>query len=550
MRKGLVVTLGVVALLFVVSPGFALAPVITCVPDIIVSDVENNTQTDDLNFFIFSDVLDLDDYVRDADNVSSEIRWCFIETSPGNSIRINGRVSNPAVNILDPGPDDLRAINPLITVENILWSGTVPPAASMDSMIELWASDGTGSDSTTVKITTVNDGTAPYNDGQPDGLAVPAGISFTFDSQQNWEWYTVGGITPPSAHSVAGGSLVITEDVSQTPTVFGTWESSKNPQYAVTSKAGCVMRVRYTLRSTANDESCPGFRLRANWYKVVWNATYQLWVLNYNDQDFNAEQQMAYYTFRGLHIAGREPGTTPKVYTLLYYPEQTDTLVTTGVTYIAFDLLDNDVFPGANDAGTLYCDQVDIDWFDNPNIGKGQPEAALSTTNFTSWMPGITKIADGWNSTGLTVNVSNGVAITVQPANKLFEASAVGPGVALEPGRYYRASFMVTSSQSPGGPFGPRVRGAINSTKWVLGNVKDLEGGGALSALTLTPRPYQVWLCAPSADTGTSPGTMTEPLQLVFESWLTANPDTFFPQKTIQGTVRCGEVITESWAPF
>jgi hypothetical protein len=548
MRKGLVVTLGVVALVIAVSPGFALAPVITCVPDIIVSDVENNTMTDDLNFFIFSDVLDFDDYVRDVDNATTEIRWCFIETSPGNSLRINTRVSNPAVNPVEPGPDDLRAIDQMMTVENILWSGTPITDPSMQSMIELIASDGTTTDSTNVTVTTVNDSTAPFNNGQGDGVAVPAGVSYTFDAQQDWEWYTFSGITGPSAHSVSGGSLVITEDAAQVPLVFGTWESTKNPNLAAKSKAGCVMRSRFTLRSSATGEACPGFRLRANWFKVVWNATYAIWVLDYGDQDFNAEQQLAFSTFRGIHIDGREPGTTPKVYTLLYYPEQTDTLETTGVTYIAFDLLDNDTFPGANDAGTLYCDQVDIDWFDNPNIGKGRAESGLSTSDFSSWTPGITKIADGWNSTGLVVNRdANRITITVTAANKLFEASCVGPGVVLEPDRYYRASFMVTSSQVPGGPFGPTVRGAINSTRWILGNVRDLKGGGVLSALTSTARPYQVWLSAPSADTGSS---VTEPMQLVFESWLTSNPDAFFPTKTVQGTVTCEEVITESWAPF
>jgi hypothetical protein len=49
MRKGLVVTLGVVALIFVVSPSFALAPLITCIPDITISDVEQNAATVDNN---------------------------------------------------------------------------------------------------------------------------------------------------------------------------------------------------------------------------------------------------------------------------------------------------------------------------------------------------------------------------------------------------------------------------------------------------------------------------------------------------------------------
>ena len=59
MRKGLV-TLGVVALVLAVSPSFAEAPLLTCLPDIVISDVEQNSATADANLFVFSD----DDLLR------------------------------------------------------------------------------------------------------------------------------------------------------------------------------------------------------------------------------------------------------------------------------------------------------------------------------------------------------------------------------------------------------------------------------------------------------------------------------------------------------
>jgi len=548
MRKGLVVTLGVVALVCVVSPGFALAPIISCVPDIIISDVEDNSQTDDLNFFIFSDALNLDDLVQDADDPSSTIRWCFIETSPGNSIRINGIVSNPAVNILEPGVDDLRIVSDMATFENILWSGTNTTATAMDSMITLYASDGTGTDSVDIIVKTRNKTAAPYDVGPPnDGVDIAVTHSFLFDTQDNWEWYTFGGLTVPTAHAAGGGTMSITT-TGQTPTVYGTWESSKNPQYAapLTQKTGCVMRARFALTSP-DGAVCPGFRLRANWVKVEYNSSLGIWVTNYTDQDFNAEQQMVYATFDPVHIAGREPGSSGQTYTLLYYPVQTETLETTGITYLAFDMLENDT--QGNDEGTISCDQIDVSWFDNPAVGSGRAEAAMSTTDFSAWTPGITNIDPAANTSGLTVTPSaSGITIVVAPGNTLFEAVARGPAVTLEPGRYYRVTYTITNSQTPGGAFGPTVRGAINSLDFVFGNNKDLAGGGLLSAYDSTPRPYQFWVQAPSADAGTSPPA-TEDMALVFESYLLQNPNPQF-NKAVNGTLTCTEVVTESWAPF
>lgn len=554
MRKGLVVTLGVVALVCMVSPGFALAPIISCVPDIIISDVEDNTQTNDLNFFIFSDALNLDDMVQDADDPSSTIRWSFLETSPGNSIRINQIVSDPLVNFLEPGTSDLRLAGPMATFENILWSGTATTETTMDSMITLVASDGTGTDSVDIIVTTVNDSTADYTDGQPDGVSIPNAHQFLFDSLDNWEWYTYGSLTEPTRHGVVGGSMEIEEGAGQAATVYGTFESSKDPQFALPLQArtGCVMRARYQLRSSVAGEVCPGFRMRANWMKVEYNSTVNLWILRFSDQDFNAEQQLVYATFRGNHVDGREPGQAGQTYTLLYMPEQTDTLETTGGIYLAFDMLDNDTFPGADDAGILSVDQIDVDWFDNPNPGAAgaRAEPTLSYTDFSTWVPGVTKIADGWNTMGLSVVPSaSGIAITVAPSNLLFEAIGRSTGVTLDPGRYYRVTFMVTSTQTPGGPFGPTVRGAINSLQFVFGCNKDLKGGGLLSAFDATPRAYEVWIQAPVAAAGTSPPA-TEDMSLIFESYLTENPSVFFPTKPIQGTVTCTEIITESWAPF
>jgi hypothetical protein len=529
----------------VVAPGFALAPIITCVPDIIISDVENNSQTDDLNFFIFHDALNLDDLVVDEDDETSEIRWSFIETTSPSAITINGIASDPLVDFLEPGANDLRLVSQTATFENVLWTGTTPATDTMQSMITLVASDGTGTDSADIIVTTVNDMTAPYTDGTPDGIQIKAGQSYTWTtSQGTWEWYGITGLQEPQ-HSVNNALVATQTDAMDDPLVYGSWETSKNPANSLEVHRGCVMRARFALSSSVDGQSCPGFRMRANWLKVVWNDQYQVWALDFTDQDFNSENYLIYQTFDGRHIAGREPGQSGQTYTLLHMPEQTDTVGTTGCLYIALDLVDNDGFPGADDSGAISCSQVDIDWFDNPALGSGRID--YDTTDFSNWVNGITQIYDTVNTVGLSISgTASGISISVLANNRDFEAVSHSPDILLDAGRYYRATYMVTSSQTPGGPFGPTVRGSVASSQFIFANQKDLKGGGLLSAFDSTPSPYQIWFQAPVAAAGS---TQTEAMWMIFESYLTANPSPFFPTKTIQGTVQCTRALLESWDP-
>jgi hypothetical protein len=59
-----------------------LPPVISCIPDIIISDAERNSATD-RNFFVFENALDLDQFVRDGTEPSSILRWSFVQPTPG-----------------------------------------------------------------------------------------------------------------------------------------------------------------------------------------------------------------------------------------------------------------------------------------------------------------------------------------------------------------------------------------------------------------------------------------------------------------------------------
>jgi hypothetical protein len=551
MRKGLVATLGVVALVLAVSPGFAVAPVIQCIPDIVVSDVEDNTVTDDLNFFIFRNALNLDDYVSDADTPVDTLRWSFVESSPGGSININSIGSNTSGNFEDPGAFNIRATTGMITVENVAWSGTAGTTASMQSTIEMYCSDGTptGTVSQTVMIETINDTTDPPNDGPGDALRTQPIRSYTFASgAENWAHFDLSGLTPVGSYNSTGGSLSQIENAGQTLIVFGAWESTKQPQdaggEALQARFGCITRARFALTSPDGMGS-PGFRLRANWTHVLYNASAAQWVTDFQNMDFNDNVQILYNTQNLFHIAGREPGAAGQTYALLYYPQQIETLMSTdAIVYLGFDLIDDDF--GSGDSGDLSCSQVDVDMIHRPAEGTGRAEAGLTHNSFTGW-PTATQLLDPTGVTGGVVTNAGATEMSIgfTTADQLFEASVVGPtaGVAIEPGRYYRLVFMVTSSQVAGADLGPLIRTGFVSSRFVYAADKMLLGGGTWSAIGSTPEPYEMWVEAPSANTGS---TLTEPMQLRFATYVTFNFDVLLGRNQ-SGTIRCSEIRAESY---
>jgi hypothetical protein len=559
MRKGLVVTLGVVALLLAVSQGFALAPIISCIPDIIVSDSEQNTATGDRNFFIFTNALNLDEYVRDDDTSKTALKWCFVESSPGNSIAVNGIRSYAGTNYRDPVGFNIRAVSQNATVRNIKWSpttGTLPFAnpgvASMDSMVQMVVSDGTKVASQPITVKSVNTLTNAATE-QKDKLVGQSAKQYTFATgAEGWTWFdagTGGGIFPPTSHNATGGALDITENAALNPIVYGAWESPKDPATALKSKFGCILRARYQVRGPATGLASPGFRLRVLWTRVAQIGG--AWASDFMSQDMNDDWEVFYSTYdlAAIAVPGREPGATGKTYTALFYPQQIDSLMSTqAVTYITFDLVDNDSF--GNDSGTLYVDQVDVDGVDRPEITSplARAEAALSFTSFSTWSRSIVGIGTGYTSAGLSLTVgASSIDITVAAGNAMLEASAASPGgTALDSGRYYRTIFTVTSTQASGN-FGPHIRAGFVSSRYGFSVTKRLRGGGTWSQIGTTPTPLELWMEAPSPYPAT--GTQSEPIQVRFTTYVDLNPVQPF-NRTIAGTLRCTNILTQSFLPF
>jgi hypothetical protein len=557
MRKGLVVTLGVVALLSAVSSGFSFAPVISCIPDVIISDAEQN-QTSDLNFFIFSDALNLDSLVRDDDTTKNLLKWSFFEsTAPGNAIKINGIGSVPDLlpaTLKDPGANNLRAVTPLASFQNVLWSPPgSPTGTSMTSTLQMIVSDGTAISSQSIMVKTVNTGVGAATDpsAQKDALIPQAGKSWAFaTTSEGWSWFSQGGISAPT-HATAVGKLTMTEPSTTTiphAIVYGAWESPQNPTAAGALKAryGCVVRARFAMSSSVNGQGCPGLRFRAWWTKVLLSGS--TWIPDWNATDFVDLYEQNYTTLTGMYVQGREPGTAGKTFTMLYYPQQTDTLMseTSAVVYVTCDLLDDDAF--GTDAGIINIDQVDVDGFARPPVGAPGMNAVPGLsfdTNFSSWASTrfAKKLDPSATTATLTMSANTaGITITCGAGTSLWEYgfSSPMPGVTLADGRYYRALWQATSSQTPGGPAVPTVRTGIISTSFSYYQNKKLEGGASFATLKSTPTDFEQWWAAPSNIGST---TATEPFQLRFEAYVLFQPDLRGKQQS--GTVGLRKVTTE-----
>jgi hypothetical protein len=641
MRKGLV-TLGVVALVLAVSPGFAEAPLLSCLPDLVVSDLEENTQTDDTNLFIFQDAIDLDEYVEDADTADDQLRWSFIETSaPGGTIEINGIGSNPAatqpddllepgafnirsttslitvvnaawygidpgadgetteatiemyvsdgdtplpslrwsgidpagmveingillnnpgVDTTEPGAEDLRAADDMMSLRNAAWFGTDPGAGAVtETLVEIYVSDGTSVTQQTMKVTTVN---ATNDTGQGDAITPVELASYDFAADEQG-WTFAGAPSGSTIISSAGnahvpGALTLTEPTAHTTIIFGSYESPKDPTNAVTPKLGCIIRARYQLSSDqTNPTATPGIRLNGSTNHVI-ESTPGVWDPNFGNQDFTSLDQVQVQTqdffMTGGEFDGRVPGTGQE-YTLLVFPRQveetllSDNPVEPVVTFVTCDLLDLEGTVGS-DSGTMSIESVVIDGVDRPSLGAGTAVAGLTMSDFsTGWITGIKEIPGGTgiDQAGLTVTTGADLSIAVQPGNEWFEAFAeMATGVTLVPGQYYRVAFSCTTTATPAGDQSPTVQTIVQSESFVYGALKELKGGSLFSRLTATASLMELWFVAPSEKTST-PG-LTEGMKANFKSYLETNSVPQFPSgRFVSATVACTEIQAEAF---
>jgi hypothetical protein len=413
-------------------------------------------------------------------------------------------------------------------------------------------SDAVNVTSQPILVTAVNTGIPQNANMQRDALVAKPITSWPFATNTGanaWTWYDTGGSLTAPAHASPAGQLEMTKSAGQAIPVYGSWESPKDPSVAVKARWGAVLRARFRMRGSVDGAQSPSIRFRAIWTQVKQQSG--AWIPDFLSQDWNDDLYVWYQTLAApLAIAGREPGTAGQTYTVLYYPQQIDTLMTTSaIVYFGCDLLDADSFMSANDAGTIILDQVDVDSLARPSMGAAGmtsvPQLTYTTAGGWGWNYARQAISGAGypppNSTGLTTSTATGIRVTTVRGNQMQEVSFVSPGgTPLESGKYYRALFTAGSSMTPGGDFPPETRFGFSSSRLVYVADKHLKGGGLFSNLKSTGTPAEVWMCAPSP----SSTTQTENMSLRFEALVLTPTDTVFG-KNISGAVWITRVQTE-----
>lgn len=93
MKKGLTLALGTIILAWASVSGYANAPTIKDIPDVVISDQEDNPSgsTVDINFFRYLNVFNIMTYTTDDDTTPTSLVWGFQEKDNGTNLdlRIN-----------------------------------------------------------------------------------------------------------------------------------------------------------------------------------------------------------------------------------------------------------------------------------------------------------------------------------------------------------------------------------------------------------------------------------------------------------------------------
>ena len=368
---------------------------------------------------------------------------------------------------------------------------------------------------------------------------------------ENWTWFDAAPQFEAPAHN--WNTTQNTLDMVETPSnriVFGSWESPKDPALGVQPERGRIYRGEFDMTST-DGAACPGFRFRGVTSHMSEVSPGQ-WEPDFTNQDFNASHELYYSTLDMFHIAGREPGPAGKQYTLLVYPEQTETLKDADMNNLfACDLLDLDTFD--NDAGLIRINEVRIDSIRRPALSMGNRVASLSyndasgAQDFSAWNTNVDALSSQVNTLALDAYATAGaLTIDVNNTDQWFVATLSGAGARLSPGAYYVARFRIASTNANTGDFGPTVRAGFYSTDLVFSMNKELPGGSTNAAFGPAPKYFEIWMVAPSPESG----GQTEPIGLRLQSYLQDNNTGFPFNANVSGTVTCDEIETYVFSPI
>jgi hypothetical protein len=365
MRKGLFVTLAIVAIALLSGSVYAFAPVINPVPDIVIGDQEDEAGwTIDRNFFRFTNAFSFLDYVNDQDTTETLIKWSFIEeTSPGGTpadwFEIAGITQTTVGNTNPPpGAKDLTLAGTDYTpdIRDIYASPSgqdpgpytgIVEGAQHSKLIWLYASDGTREDSADTMVFSI--------DGEYDALSGGATFIKTYTFDTDLEGWSFLGLTTPdfsaASSGYSGGRISISSANDSTSRV-GLFSGPTDIGYV----ANNVYRARYVVSSSqATASQNPQFRMR--------------WI-----QDQSLESATTVINASGTYSNSLPTDPSTDEYSCYLLPVLAYNLG------VAFDMLDFD----AGQYGTHYVDEVTVERFERSGTGTAV-KTYTDSSDFANW---------------------------------------------------------------------------------------------------------------------------------------------------------------------
>lgn len=488
MRKGLFVTLAIVAIALLSGSVYGYAPVIGNVPDVIIGDQEDEAGwTIDRNFFRYTDAFDFLVYVSDGDTTKTLLKWSFIEeVSPGATptdwFEISG-VTQTTVGSTNPpaGAKDLTLggtdYTPTFrdtyaspgTEDPGPYTGIVEGSGQHSKLIWLYASDGTREDSKDIMVYSI--------DGEYDDLSGGAILikEYTFDTTvEGWSFLGVVGTGFSGASSsYTAGRLGIISTNDSTNRV-GFWNSPVDIAYV----ADNVYRARYLVSSSAATASQnPQFRMRWTHETALESAT------------------------QVVNASGTYDNSVPTDPTTKEYSSYIDPAVT-GYMGVAFDMLDFDV----NQYGTHYVDSVIVERFPDPAAGTAV-KTYTDTADFANWgfvtNVGYGPVTSGGAGTG-TISITS---VTADASNYgWWQSSGTANELTYVADKLYRATYTLRCASDTARNTMPQVRLRTQNDDAQMTQTMELNsqgtGPGAMPAVGGTD--YGVYF-----ETPTLPGSPT-----------------------------------------
>ncbi len=401
---------------------FAYAPVIKPLPTILIGDKEDWWGTVDTNLFRFSDAFDLDDFVTDEDNYTTEIIWSFWEGGAGNLL-INGK--EELTDLLtavdaDGGTKDIRSVKSTVDFwdqSNVPLGGTLgtypdfdpdpsifPAASTLDEVVTFFASDGLYVDSADMIVMAA--------DNDFDLASLPAWRLVgedDFEGTTGWTFFGPSSDKPDAAYTGATSSYDthrLGVGTVGTTSRFGYWQ----PPTGQAVESNKLYKFAWEVSTNQEIPSLvPTVRFRIN------------------PLDFAYSSEMT------VESAGSAPPfaptATPKVYNQYLLP------LSTGDMQPSFD-----VYDFSDDTGEVYLEKLEIYDIDVPAAGTPVSVPALNTWTVTTNVDPYDNPGSG--TTG-GLQLSSGVS-----ANFVY-GYWNSPNVAdMVPDTLYRAVWTVASSDA------------------------------------------------------------------------------------------------------